>query len=399
MTKEMASLLLITTDTDVSETVNNALKATPNIDLSTETSKISELNGKGVRLAAHHDILVFQIDPDEEAEIAALDGLTKANNAHGLVLAVTKEDLPLSKVRTLSKHGVDDILPLSALQEELGEQVEAWKKRREAQLPAVWTGYREEGKIISVAQARGGIGSTTLAVNLADELAGARRFGKRQDAKKVVIADFDFQFGTVADQMDGDTHDGLLQMAMDGIVPSAADVREYLVEMDNGISVLPAPPRFGPLDALRSDQIAAILTELRNNFDYVVVDLPRALVPWIDPVLEMTNRMMVVTDVSVPSIRATKKLTDFFLTDHPNMKFDVVVNHEKKPMFLTTKHKAAVQLMERGFDHWIPDSARTARDALDRGKTIAEVAPRSDLSKAIRLLAQDTIKALREGDK
>ena len=398
MTKDQTSLLLIATDEELNDTVGKALAGQSDIAFSTEPSRISDLNGKGVRLAAHHDILVFEIDPDEEAEMEALDTLSRVNNSNGLVLSVTKEDLPLSKVRALSKHGVDDVLPLNALHDELSEQVNLWRQRRDAQLPAVWTGYRELGKVITVAQARGGIGSTTIAVNLADELAGPRKFGKRVDPKKVVIADFDFQFGTVCDQLDGDTHDGLLQMAMDGTVPTAADVREYLVEMPNGISALPAPPRFGPLDALRPDQVEAVVTELRNNFDYVVVDLPRALVPWIDPVLDFTDRLVLVTDVTVPSIRAAKKLSDFFLTDHPTLKFDIVVNHEKKPRFLSAKHKAAIKLMERRFDHWIPDNSRTAREALDRGKPIAEVAPRSDISKAIRLLAQDTIKSTQNGE-
>ncbi len=140
------------------------------------------------------------------------------------------------------------------------------------------------------------------------------------------------------------------------------------------------------------------MTELRNNFDYVVVDLPRALVPWIDPVLDLSDLMILVTDVTVPSIRAAKKLSDFFLTDHPTLKFDIVVNHEKKPRFLSSNHKAAIKLMERRFDHWIPDNARTAREALDRGKPLAEVAPRSDMSKAIRQLAQDTIKSFEQGE-
>jgi pilus assembly protein CpaE len=103
---------------------------------------------------------------------------------------------------------------------------------------------------------------------------------------------------------------------------------------------------------------------------------------------------MLTTDVVVPSVRATRKLMDFFLAEHPDLQIELVALQEKKPLVLGSHHRAAMELLDRKFDHWVPNDRRAAKDALDRGKPLSDVCPRSALTKAVAKIALGTKAAL-----
>lgn len=63
-------------------------------------------------------------------------------------------------------------------------------------------------------------------------------------------------------------------------------------------------------------------------------------------------------------------------------------------MLLAQHHREAMKLLDRAFDHWLPFDARPAREGLDRGKTLFEIAKHSRLAKAVRKLAKDITRDL-----
>ncbi len=172
------------------------------------------------------------------------------------------------------------------------------------------------------------------------------------------------------------------------------EVEQSLTVMDSGLHVLAAPEKFAPLEAITPEQISGLIEVLKQRFDYIVFDLPRTLVDWLAPLLEATDRMLMVTDSAVPSIRQARRLIDFYTEDKLDMKIDVIINHEKKPMVQKRHHTEASKLLDRPFQHWIPEDPSAAREALDRGVPLATVARRSALTKSIGRLGQATIAAL-----
>ena len=96
----------------------------------------------------------------------------------------------------------------------------------------------------------------------------------------------------------------------------------------------------------------------------------------------------------MPSIRASRRLIDFFLSDNPGLNIELVINHEKKPLVQGHHHKEAAKVLELKFEHWLPHDPKAARNAVDYGKPLSEVSARSDLSKAIANLAKATAKKM-----
>ncbi len=389
-----SSILLISSDEKIFSSVGDALEDIEGTKVNREDASVSKLNGAAVEMASNHDIVIFATDPGNAADLSAIEVLTDNRGENTIYLALTDGDLPLSKARALTRAGVDDVLPYPASNEEIVEQVNEWIEKRKSGIEEKYTSAGTTGKLIAVQQARGGIGATTVAVNLADQLLERRGAFKKEATNRVVVVDLDLQFGTVGDFLDVDEQEGLLQLAVENFLPDMNWVEQSLVRLPSGLSVLAAPQRFAPLDSLQSEQVAALISTLKTMFDYIVVDLPRALVGWIEPVLAETDRLYIVMDMTVPSVRASRRLKDFVMADNAQIDVQYVVNHEKKPMMLREHHREASKALDTTFNHWIGHDPKAAREAVDFGKPVSEVAGRSELAKAMFALAKTTMAEL-----
>lgn len=387
MTVADKSVLLISSDRSVNDAIGSALSGLKGLHLQTEPSTLAGLNGKAVQLAKGRDVIIFETGGDADGDLEAVRALKAAGQVGGLLLALVDSDTPLSRVRALNEAGVDDVVSRSDAGSEIGGRV------RKLFRAATSTGPREpirKGHIIAVARARGGVGGTTLAVNLANNLVGTRGFLRNRALNQVALVDLDVQFGSVGALLDLGEQDTLLQLALDGAEPDPVFLNQVMAVLPNGLKVLAAPSKFMPLDSLRPAQITAILEGLCQDNDYVVVDLPHALGGWMEPVLRLADELIIVSDTSVPSVRHCRRLIEFVASDNSELKIRVVINREARSLF-SKEQKAIQKALDRKLDHWLPLDIRAAKACADHGKPLASVAPRSSLGKAISKLARQTI--------
>src|SRR5690606_35830780 len=378
MTDAAKSLLVIAPEPRVSEAIAAAFAGDAGVRVDRRTATLAGLNGHAIEALATYDVILFQTNPNDQADLAAIRELVAHRREQTKLIALADGDISLAQARALSDAGVDEVLPLPP------DALTSTQERSHA------SGSTRATRIIAVAQARGCIVSTTLAVNLSDHLATGAGLKRSDPRPKVALVDLDLQFGTVGSFLDLVEQDTLLKLAMDGTVPDATFLEQSMATLPNGLSVLAAPARFAPLDALRAEQVAAILDTLRQTCDYVVVDLPRALVGWIEPVIERADEMLIVTDISVPSIRHCRRLIDFLTQDNPALPVEIVVNHQRKPLFRSKLQREAAKALDRRLDHWLPHDPSAAAVAADRGQPLSQSAPRSALGKATRALARET---------
>lgn len=246
-----------------------------------------------------------------------------------------------------------------------------------------------EGRIILVAKARGGIGATTLAVNLALEM-------QMQDMKRggavggrVALVDLDVQLGNAGSFLDLADRGGMLALARLGREPDVQAVLHAMVRHPSGLSVLAAPATAIPFEAFDLKRVASLLDALASAHDVVVVDLPPALIDWLDPVLARAERLLMVTDLAVPSITRARRIISLMTEDRPQLPVEIVVAHERKPFRLGQTHRDAEAALGHALRHWLPEETKLARQAVDRGEPIVQLAPRCGLSKAVKLMAAD----------
>jgi pilus assembly protein CpaE len=244
-----------------------------------------------------------------------------------------------------------------------------------------------ESRLILVAKARGGAGATSVAVNLAVELARKRGLFRGSPPRRVAIVDLDVQFGNVASLLDLEDRGGMLALLRMTGEPDAQAVRNALLAHRSGLRVLAAPRSAIPLEALDADRIEAILAALMAEFDYVVVDLPPVLIIWMEPLLRRACRMLMVCDLTVPSVASARRVIDLMREDNPALPVEILISRETKPLFQRRIHREASKALGLPLAHWLPDEPKLSRIALDRGEPLALLAPRSPWAKAIRDLA------------
>ncbi len=118
--------------------------------------------------------------------------------------------------------------------------------------------------------------------------------------------------------------------------------------------------------------------------------LSRVLVGWIEPVLARADKMFVVTDTSVPSVRHCRRLIEFFVADNVALPVEVIVNHETRSLSGGSIRRATEKVLERKLEHWLPHDRKAARAAVDRGKPLSEISASGSLARAFTRLAAAT---------
>src|SRR5262249_52048530 len=142
------------------------------------------------------------------------------------------------------------------------------------------------GDVITIYGTRGGLGATTLAVNLAVRMASLTQ-------SEVALVDLDLQRGDVS---------AFLNLSPLQSLPSVAEARGELDEVflrgvltrhASGVFVLPAPPNIEEADAIGHDEVEPTLRLLRSQFRYTVVDTARTITGAIVAALEQSARILV----------------------------------------------------------------------------------------------------------
>lgn len=388
MTSKRKSVALISHHQEITDKIGAVLRSLPNIEFTAHSSTLTAMNGTAVKIAGSHDLVIFYTEAASENDIRAIKTIRDQLGAEAIILALSPGETSLAEAKRLNEAGVNDILIDTITPAEMQEEI----VRNTAPSAPVEVqaehASEKNGKVISISHARGGAGSTTLAINLADNL--QKRKGRRKTVplNRVALIDFDLQFGAVSGFIDVAPTNALFQMAMEGTVPDARFILEAMTTLDSGLSVLPAPIQFAPMESLQAAQVETMLKILKSEFDYVVIDLPVTLVDWISPVLNASDKFLIVTDITVPAVRQARRLIDFYMDEHLGLDIDIVVNREKKPMIKARHHTEAARVLERPLKYWLPDDPKVAREALDRGVPFSALSGRSIAAKAIAKVSQ-----------
>ena len=386
------SVLVVTQNPAFADTIGAFFPEGGDTQVATKSSSFAAMNGNGVDLTYQNDIVIFDADPDNAEEVAAIAELLQQRSSATLFLALTDNDVSIAKAQKLREAGVDEVLPRSISAVELHSVIDnALKKPRDPYIldQQHQSGEVREGKVIAVSQARGGIGATTVAVNLAHSLLGHSGMFRKTTKYSVALVDLDLQFGNANVFLDLEDGGGMLRLIEATQAPDADFMKGAMLEHSSGLMVLSAPATIAPLHSLQADKIHTMLDCLRREYDYVVVDMPHAMVDWIEPVLKLASRMLIVSDTSVPSIRHARRLIDFYKEDHVGLAVDVVINRESRPVIKSSHHKEAEAALDTKLRYWLPNNAKVARKAVDFGRPIVANSASTDLGKALRKFATD----------
>ncbi len=156
----------------------------------------------------------------------------------------------------------------------------------------------------------------------------------------------------------------------------------------SGLAVVAAPNRPAEMRSFDPDMVTRLLDLVSSNFDYVVFDMPRTWFSWTDSVLLGSNKLFIVSESTVPSLRHAKQLVAAIkerLGEAPQPQ--VIVNRFQQRMFSSGLRRADLeQTLGDAFATAIPNDYNLVREAIDRGVPLNEVRPGNKITLQLKKL-------------
>jgi pilus assembly protein CpaE len=292
-------------------------------------------------------------------------------------VVLSDEDDP-GVLRSIMQTGVHYILPLSADGDSLVGQLQGIYTNETTRIMAMENTAASDRKsqMIMVFGTQGGIGKTAIAANLAVKLA--------QKKRKVVLLDYDLQFGDLNVFMGLDTKDTISDLLQEQSNPYADTIRRYLSLHASGVHLLGSPHSPEYAEGISAMQTERIFTALRTYYDYVIVDTSPAFSDINLSCVDASSMILFVTGMDIAALRNSKKGLAVLGSLVDKKKIRLVIGKE----YAGNVRPADVsRALETPVWSAVPFDQKVMVDALNQGVPVVLDAPGSRPGKAFSSLA------------
>jgi len=289
-------------------------------------------------------------------QVAAKIRSEEGTASHVPIIMLTAEREVEQKVRGL-RAGADDYLIKPFHPAELLARIKSLLARfapREVLLARPPMGH-----VLAFYGAKGGVGTTTIAINTAIAL-------HRELGRKVALVDANLQFGDHRVFLDL----GLDKKSVVDIVTAPSIdveiVRNVMVKHDSGVDLLLAPPSPETAELVRPEHLPQILTHLATMYDYILVDVDKRLDDINLGVFEAADTIFVVMTADLSCLKNVRLILETMNhLGYAKSKIQLVLNRSNA--FTGINVKNAEGALKRTIDHQIVNEYRGAISALNSG--------------------------------
>lgn len=231
------------------------------------------------------------------------------------------------------------------------------------------------GRLLVFYGAKGGVGTTTLAINAAIGL-------HRELGRKVVLVDGNLQFGDHRVFLDLGLDRKSIVDAVSAPAIDADLIRRVLVRHDSGIDLLLAPPQPEMAELVTDAHIGQILTILRGLYDYVVVDVDKRLDDFNLHILDQAETIFVVMTADLSCLKNVRLVLE--TVGHLGWQGDrvkLVLNRSDAFTGITVRN--AESALKRTIEYQIVNEYRGAISALNSGAPFVFAKPDGRLGRSV----------------
>lgn len=237
------------------------------------------------------------------------------------------------------------------------------------------------GRVIAFIGAKGGTGSSTIAHNCAWEMA------RHSDAETTIV-DLNLAYGTTALDFNVDGTSGILDALSQPERIDSLLIDRLLVKAGGKLSLLCGPGGIDRDIRIEPHAVETILTALRTNVPCIVVDLPSLWAPWIKFTLLHADHIVLTAEPDLASLANARTLVEMLKAERPNDPPPKLVLNRvgmpKRPEISAADFRKAV-----GIDiaAAIPFEPQGFGNALNNGKMMLDIAPKTKAADVLRALA------------
>ena len=346
--------------------------------------------------AASLECLVVAVSDDDTDDLPLIENVVRSAVARDLGVVLVASDLDAINLHRLMRAGAGEFLPYPVPEGGLGDAI----ARVTAPPPpivqphpqsAVGLGGKtsSQSTVIAIHGMSGGVGATTFAVNLAWEIANT----KGKDLR-VALFDLDLQFGAVATYLDLPRRDAVYEYLADTGSADSDVLKQAMVVYSEKLSVFTAPGDVLPLDLIAPEDIELTINFAREQFDIIVIDMPRTLVAWTETVLMNADIYYPVIQLDMRSAQNSLRfLKALKAEDLPIEKLNFVMSRAPRFTDLSgrTRMKRMAESLDINIGETLSDGGPQLTEANEEGQPLSETAAKNQVRKEIARLAKQLI--------
>lgn len=239
---------------------------------------------------------------------------------------------------------------------------------------------KKSGHLYVVIGARGGVGATTIAVNVSWIMA-------HEFDQKVAMVDLDLQFGNSALALDLEPGRGLREVLNSPDRMDSLLINSSMSKESDNLSVFNCEESIEEMVEFDTGGAIALVKELRQTYDHIVVDMPRHLIGRHRRLLSTADHIVLVSDLTLAGIRDTTRIMSAIQNLGVAAPIHIVAARVGDGDAQVNR-----ATFERGIrakvEALIPHDPKTVKLSANRGKAVAAVARNTPLAERLSGLAQ-----------
>lgn len=330
------------------------------------------LTAYDVIMQARPYIVFFDLSDNADLALDTIEKISIANK--NIIIIAASDEVDTDLVINSMRVGVREFLTKPVLRDDLHK---ALKKARSS----LKTEDSTEGKILSVFSNKGGIGKTSLATNLALQLS-------ELTGEKVCLVDLNLQMGDVVTFLDINPSFDIAYVITHLSRLDESFLHSSLEKYKNtDLYVLADPPDIEQAEEISADDISSLLMFLKTMFGYIVVDTSSSFDIKTLTCLDISDYILLVLMVNLPSIRNCQKCLSLFnRLEYDEDKIKMVVNRYIEDDEIT------IDDVEEALNHeiyWkIPNNYFSVMSSINKGVPVSESEPDAEISNNFKQLAE-----------
>ena len=330
------------------------------------------------------DIGLVALDEDPEKALALVSRLSESSPDCAVLVVSSSSDgnLILQAMRAGAKEFLTQPLRIEDLIAALG-RISERKFGKGENKP-------RGSQVIAVAGAVGGVGTTSIAVNLGCTLAG--------DSKNsVALVDLDLCLGDADVFLDAIPDYTLVDVAQNVTRLDFTLLKRSLTKHSSGLFLLPRPVQLEDISLIAPEDLQRVIGLLKATFTHLVLDLSKSYSPIDMVALEMANHVLLVTQLDLPCLRNIVRLMmSFEQMEGVADKVKIIVNRIGLESGQITLKKAQETIGKDVF--WqLPNDYRTMVEVRNNGVPLIEQAPKAAITQAVSGLAEALSSGIEQG--
>lgn len=325
------------------------------------------------------ELLLLELDAtDPDETFARIRAIQQSSPSTEIFLTSARMDPHL--LLEVLRAGVKEFLTQPLRPDEVQQAFQRFRDRH-VETAAVET--RRSGKVIALVGGKPGVGVTTIATSLAAAL--------RSSGLAVAVVDLNLRGGDVPAFFDLNPIRSLRDVDLDLSRLDHAFLSDMLTKHASGVSLLPLGDSDLTGTHISSECADRTLKLMKSMFDFVIVDCGHTLEAASYAALTVANNVLLVTSLTVPVVRRTKRLLDALRGEEgsgldPSVIQLVVNRYRDADEVILTEARKVLGVKA----HWmLPQDFEAAVDALNGGQPVVRHSPRSPLARAIQKMATE----------